>query len=450
MPDRRPRMLVIGAGPVGLCMAKSLRQRGIAYDQVDADDDVGGNWKHGVYDSAHIISSKKTTQYSDFPMPADYPDFPSRLQILDYLRSYTEHFQLRSTIEFRTKVLRCQPIRAEGVEEIWQVDLDNGERRIYKGVVVCNGHHWERRWPTIAGEFTGDYLHSKDYKRAEQLEGKRVLVIGGGNSACDVASEAARVGQSCHLSLRRGFWILPKTFCGIPIVEVLPGWLPIWAQRLCLRTIVRLVFGRHEKYGLPHPDHRLFEAHPTINGELLNYIQQGRILPKCDVARFEGKTVHFTDGSQQEFDAVVCATGFYVRFPFLPPDLVPVRNDQQAQLYGGICVPDYKHLYVVGTSQPRYGFGPLITLGGELIARIIQLQDEMVLPFGRLLKELGYTPASTHLQCPHAALREIRLGLRTIPYLRFRERLLRRKFGKSAPPPTVPECPTVDPQLSVY
>lgn len=279
MTDYSGRMAIIGAGPCGLAVANGLQRHQLPYDQFEADDDVGGNWYHGVYTTAHIISSRKTTEYSDFPMPDDYPDFPSREQMIAYLRAYADHFKLRERIQFRTTVLMCRPL-ADGR---WEVELSGGEKRIYQGVLVCNGHHWHRRWPELPGRFAGEYFHSKDYKSPEQLQGRRVLVIGGGNSACDIASEAARVGRSCHISLRHGYWFLPKTLFGRPLVEALPGWVPVFAQRAMLAAL-RIVFGRYENYGLPKPDHRIFDRHPTINSELLHYVRHGRIIPKPDIA----------------------------------------------------------------------------------------------------------------------------------------------------------------------
>ncbi|HZS05981.1 MAG TPA: NAD(P)-binding domain-containing protein [Blastocatellia bacterium] len=424
MQDRSESMLVIGAGPVGLAVAKALLEHQIPYEQIEADDDVGGNWYHGVYATAHIISSRKTTEYSDFPMPDDYPDFPSREQMVRYLRAYADYAGLRPHIQFNTKVVMCRPLP----DERWEVELADGERRIYKGVLVCNGHHWDRRFPVYPGTFAGEYYHSKDYKSPDQLAGRRVLVVGGGNSACDVAAEAARVAKSCHLSLRRGYWFLPKTLFGRPLVEVLPGWVPVPVQRLMLKLALRVVFGQYEKYGLPRPNHRIFEAHPTLNSELLHYVKHGRIRPKPGIARLDGHKVHFADGSIEEFDTVICATGYYVSFPFLPPGMVPVRDDHIALVYGGVCLPDYKHLYIVGTMQPRYGFGPLITRAGGLICEMIRLQDRMELPIGLVMKETGQRPPDTHLVNPHAAMRQMWLAERTLPMLLKKEQKLREKF----------------------
>ena len=427
MPDRPDRFAVIGAGPAGLAVAHALAAHGIPYDQFEADDDVGGNWYHGVYETAHIISSRKTTEFTDFHMPADYPDFPSATQMLAYMRSYADHFRLRPQIRFRTAVTMVTP----RVDALWDVALSTGERAAYKGVLVCNGHHWSRRMPQVPGTFAGELIHSKEYRRVDQLRGKRVLVIGAGNSACDVASEAARVAVSCDIAIRRGYWILPKTIMGVPLPEVSPLWLPVWAQRLFLRAMLRVIVGKYESYGLERPTMRIFETHPTINSELLHYLKHGRIRARRGVERFEGHTVHFTDGSSGDYDLVVAATGFNLAFPFLPPGLVRVRNGCVPEVYGGSMLADYKHLYIVGWGQVRYGIGPLITLGADVLCRIIALQDRCELPLGRVLKESGEPLPDTHLINPADALRRMRRARWLLPLLARRERRLRRSIRYS-------------------
>lgn len=428
MKDCSEKFLIIGAGPVGLAVAKAFKDNGIAYEQIDADSDVGGNWKHGVYRTAHIISSKHTTEYADFPMPADYPDFPSRRQMLDYLESYADEFNLRETIEFNTKVVMILP-RAD---ELWEVEFSGGEKRFYKGVAVCSGHHWQKRFPNYEGEFAGEYFHSKDYKSPEQLADKKVLVIGGGNSACDIASEAARVGESCHLSLRRGYWFLPKTLFGRPSAESILKYFPLFVQRVFLKLSLRVVLGKYEDYGLPKPDHKIFEHHPTLNSELLHYLKHGRVKPRSDIKKFEGKTVHFVDGTSDEFDTVVCGTGFYVSFPFLPEGVVEVKNGNLAMVYAGCVLENYKNLYIVGTTQPRYGFGPLVTPASKMLAQIINLQNEMELPIGLVMKESGAKLPDSHLIDPISALWQMKIAKHTLPMLLRKEKKLRRKYaGKS-------------------
>lgn len=425
MSDHTEKFLIIGAGPCGLGVAKALGEAGIPYLQVEADDEVGGNWYHGVYESAHIISSRKTTEYADFPMPARYPDFPSRQQMADYYKLYTDTFNLRDHIEFNTKVEMCRPV----ADESWEVEFSTGEKRVFRGVIVCNGHHWDRRFPSYPGDFSGELMHSKDYKRSDQLTGKRVLVIGGGNSACDIVSEAARVASEAHLSLRRGYWFLPKTMFGKPSAESPAILLPVFMQRFVLKLMLRAVIGKYSDYGLPQPDHKIFEHHPTVSSEILHYLKHGRIAPHGDIERFDGNTVHFFDGTSVDVDTIVCATGFHVSFPFLPEGIVPVKNDNIAQLYAGLVRPEHKNLYVFGTQQIRYGVGPLITPAAKLLARMIRMQEQMELPLGLVLKESGSKLPDTHLIDPIASLRRMRIANWTLPLLLRKERRLRKKLG---------------------
>lgn len=428
--DRRDRYLILGAGPVGLGMAEALLDAGLPYDQVDASDDIGGNWHHGVYRTAHIISSRKVTEMTHFPMPADYPDFPSRQHMVDYLRSFADHFGLRHQIELRRKVVEVLPIE----EDRWRVTFDDGERRVYKAVLLCNGHHWCRRLPDYPGSFDGEFIHSKDYKDPEQLRDRRVLVIGSGNSGCDIASEAARVATSCHLSMRSGTWFLPKTLFGVPLTDLISPWMPVFLQRLVLRLLLRITIGPYERYGLPRPDHRIFERHPTVNTEILHYIRHGRIQPRPAVSRLDGEDVEFVDGSRQAFDLIVAATGYHVAYPFLPEPLVRVRG-AVVQCYGGTMLDDYKGLYFIGWGQPRGGFGSLLSPSGRLLARLLKLQDEITVPLGRVMRELGQLPPATHLADPHAILRQLRVARLTFPLLRRRtlriDRQLRRRHAEA-------------------
>ncbi|WP_292938483.1 NAD(P)-binding domain-containing protein [Noviherbaspirillum sp.] len=433
MKDYRKRFVIIGAGPVGLAMARGLRKHGIPYDQLEADDDIGGNWYHGVYSTAHIISSRRTTEFAEFPMPEHFPDFPGSAQIQEYLRQYATHFGLWSGIELNTKVVRVRPRS----DELWSVSLANGEERIYKGVVVCNGHHWSKNYPAFAGRFAGEVLHAKDYKNPSQLAGKRVLVIGAGNSGCDIASEAARVAKTCDISLRRGYWFLPKTLFGKPFHEAFPLWLPLWLQRAILRLSLKIVVGDYESYGLPHPDHPLFQELPTLNSEFLHYLKHGRIETRPDIAAVDGRSVDFIDGTRDEYDLLVCATGYQFSFPFLPQGFVPVENGV-AQLYGGSQLPGYKHIYIVGTMTPRYGFGPLLGIGADLLAQGIELQERMKLSLGTVLKEMGQKPPASPFIEPGVMLRQMKRAKWLVPLVVLpAERRLRKKLDA---PPQFPEA----------
>lgn len=397
-------MLIVGAGPLGLAVAKALGEARIPYAQWEATDHVGGNWAHGVYETAHIISSRRTTEFPDWPMPADWTDFPSAAQMRAYYEGFTDAHDLRGRIRFGTPLLAARPLP----DRTWEAVHPGGAER-FDGLVVCTGHHWDRAWPDWIDRFEGRRLHSKDYRRPDELRGARVLVVGGGNSGCDLVSEAARVGASATWSLRRGYWFLPKTMLGRPTVELMKGWMPVPAQRAMMRALLRVTVGRYEDYGLPRPDHRLFEAHPSVSTEALHYLRHGRIAVRPDVADAHGDRIRFVDGREEAFDLVVCATGFHLSFPFLPEGTVPVVG-KAAQLYGGLVRPEHRHLYVFGTSQARYGIGPLVRPYARMVARWIALQDRMEPNLGEVLQRLGQRPEADHLVDPHAALRRMWLS----------------------------------------
>lgn len=403
--DTSDKRLIIGAGFVGLGMAQGLQAANIPYDQVDASDDIGGNWYHGVYQTAHIISSRRITQFTHFPMPKDYPDFPSAQQMRDYLHAFADRFELRQNIELNRNVSYVRPIE----NNLWEVTFADGEQRIYKGILLCNGHHWCKRFPEFKGEFNGEIIHSKDYKKPEQLFGKRVLVIGGGNSACDIAAEAARVAVKSVLSMRESVWFIPKSFAGIPIADLIKWWMPEWYQRLMAYGIIRLTFGKHENYGLAEPNYRIFEKHPTLNNEVPYYIKHGRIIPKPAVSQLKGDEVEFVDRTSEKFDLIVCATGYHVSYPFLPQELQRVSG-AVVQCYAGAFLDDYKGLYYIGWGQARGGVGSLMTAYAPLFARYLQLQDQINVPLGLVFKEMGQKLPKTHLSDPQQIFRQLKLA----------------------------------------
>lgn len=428
------RHLVIGAGPVGLAMGAALKHRGIPFDIVDAGSGVGGNWLHGVYRSAHIVSSKKATEYADYPMPDDYPDFPSADQMLSYLNAFARDRGLLPQCEFNKSVSSVIPEDASR----WTVKFADGETRTYKGVIVCNGHHWDKRYPELRGTFAGEILHSKDYRDVSEVQGKRVLVIGGGNSGVDMACDAGRFGESCDISLKSGYWYLPKTFLGRPLTDV-PIWgLPIFMQRAILKSIVKLTIGDYRRYGLKHPDHKLFERHPAFGTDLLSAIRLGRVKPRPAIDHVDGNTVTFVDGSTGTFDLIIAATGFHASYPFLPEGLIKVE-DNVVQVYGGAFPAGIRGLYIVGWAQARNGFGRLVTPLSDLYARMIAMQDELEFPIGTLMEQ-SFTQRlpTTHLVDPEKSRREIRLAHLVLPLLKLRDKRMARKEAFAAEKGRIP------------
>ncbi|MCH2113554.1 MAG: NAD(P)-binding domain-containing protein [Pirellulales bacterium] len=369
------KFCILGAGTSGLAVAKNFRQAGIEFDCLEREDDIGGNWHFGkpassVYASTHLISSKRLTEYTDFPMPESYPEFPSHHQVLAYLRDYARTFGLYDHIQFNTSVLKVKPSSAG-----WTVQLERGEERPYRGVVIANGHNWHPRLPEYSGVFSGEVFHSSTYKYSSTMQGKRVLVVGGGNSGFDLGVEAAIHAKEASISLRRGYHVLPKVFKGKPIdawsESVLAWRWPLWVRRLGAKLVVRWVLGPPEQAGLPKPDHRLFESHPILNSQLHHHVAHGDLRVRSDIAELQGKTVRFVDGSEAQFDMIIYATGFHLHFPFMDAKYLNWKK-KRPQLFLNVFHPERDDLFFAGLIQPDSGQWGLVDYQAQLIARYLQ------------------------------------------------------------------------------
>lgn len=375
------KVCVIGAGPAGLAAAKNLRQHGLAVDLIERAPDLGGNWLFGspgssVYASTHLISSKRMTQFTDFPMPKEFPPYLHHTQALSYLRSYALRFGLRECIEFGRTVEWVEPANG-GSEEAWRVRLDHGEERTYWAVVVANGHHSDPLWPQIPGDFSGRLLHAHDYKTPDILVGKRVLVIGAGNSGCDIAVEAAQHAEIACQSFRRGYHFLPKFLFGGPLDsggEVFDRWhVPAWLRQRLTGWLTRIAVGPPERYGLPKPDHRLFETHPIVNSQLPYFLGHGRLKIRPAVKLFSGENVSFVDGTSEPFDVVICATGYKTSLPFMDSRLV-FDETGHPQLFLQAFHPSFHRFFVAGLIQPNGAIWPLVDWQSQLIAVFLRAQ----------------------------------------------------------------------------
>jgi hypothetical protein len=378
MPSPPTTWCVIGAGPSGLTAVKNLLASGISAECLEREDDVGGNWYFGsaassVFASTRLISSKSLTAYTDFPMPREWPAYPDHARCLDYLRRYARHFELVPHIRTHTAVERVEPATGGG----WVVHATGREPRHYAGVVVATGHNRDPRFPEIPGTFTGTLLHACQYKSSTQpvpIAGRRVLVIGGGNSACDIAVDCAPHAARTVLSMRRGYFFVPRFILGRPAdlrgERLLTLGLPRWLRRLVsLRAIDREI-GLPWRHGLPRPDHRLWETHPVVNAELSRRIDAGAVRPAGDVARFDGAAVVFADGSRENFDVVICATGYRITLPFIAPEHLCADADGCPRLYLNLLHPTRDDIAVVGLIQPDSGQWGLTDLQSQVVARM--------------------------------------------------------------------------------
>jgi dimethylaniline monooxygenase (N-oxide forming) len=369
---REAQVCIIGAGSSGITVAQALAARGVRFDWFEAGSSIGGNWRYGndnemssAYESLHINTSRQMMEYAAYPMPDSLPDYPGHRQIAQYFDDYVDHFGLRDSITFRTEVTKVTPTDGGYTVTVRSRDGGEPETRSYREVVVANGHHWDPRWPEPsfpgASTFPGEQLHAHYYRTPEPLVGKRVLVLGIGNSACDIAVESTRVARSTDLAMRRGAHILPKYMFGVPTDRLTDSPLvhmPLKVQQTIMSGLLRLSLGKVTDYGLPEPDHAVLHAHPTVSQDLLNRLGHGDITVRPTIDRFEGSKVFFADGGSGEYDVVVYCTGYKVSFPFLGDEVVRAE-DNHVELYRRVVHPDHPGLYFVGLIQPLGAIMPL-------------------------------------------------------------------------------------------
>lgn len=323
---------IIGAGPSGLAAARALQRAGIRADGYELSHGVGGLWditnpQSTMYESAHLISSRTTTQFTEFPMRTR-ADYPGHSVMKEYFTDYARHFGLTEQFQFNSRVTSLKP--ADGA---WSLEAEPAGpgptgagtagagspfSRGYDHVIIANGTLATPNVPTFAGEFTGEMIHSSEYKSASQLTGKRVLVIGAGNSGCDIAVDAVHHADSVDMAVRRGYYFVPRYIFGRPTDTFNQGRpLPRPIKQFLDKWLLRAFTGNPEKFGFPKPDYKIYESHPIVNTMVLNHLGQGDLQIRPDIDRFDGRRVHFGDGTSSEYDLVLLATGYTLDYPFV-------------------------------------------------------------------------------------------------------------------------------------
>ncbi len=373
------RIAVIGAGPSGITALKNLLDQGLDAVTFDRNEEVGGNWIYSeneshssVFETTHIISSKTLSQYEDFPFDEFDPetaDYPSHEVLRNYFQAYARKFNLYPFIRFGTMVKECK-----WIDELnWQITTEKDgieTTEQFTHLVVANGHHWKPRYPEYPGEYTGEFLHSHHFKKAAPFAGKRVLVIGGGNSACDVAVETSRVSAFTAISWRRGYRIVPKFFFGKPSDKVAEQtkWLPVKVRGFFNQLLLKVMLGDNKAYGLRPITEPFGATHPTINDELLHKIRHGKVRPRLDIKRFEGKKVIFEDGKTEEYDSIIACTGYWLTHPFFEKDFIDYSSGP-VPLYLKMFHPKITNLYFIGMFQPLGCIWPGAELQSKLMAQ---------------------------------------------------------------------------------
>jgi cation diffusion facilitator CzcD-associated flavoprotein CzcO len=372
-------LAIIGAGSSGITAAKAMTDARIPFDCFEKSDRVGGNWVFGntngmssAYRGLYINTSRDRMQYADYPMPPDYPDFPHHTHIARYFDAYVDRFDLRRRISFETSVKSAR--RGDAGGWVLEVERDGRtEERRYDALLVANGHHWDPRWPEppFPGKFAGEVLHAHHYVDSLGWSGKRVVVVGMGNSAMDIAVEASYVADRVFLAARRGAWIIPKYMFGKPLDQISnSARVPFAIKRKMFETLLKVTVGDMERYGLPRPDHRFGEAHPTVSGRILDRLSHGAITPKKNLAELLGDRVRFDDGTEEKADVIVYCTGYKVTFPFFDSKLLEAK-DNDLPLFRRVFEPRFPDLFFVGLCQPLGAIMPLAEAQAKWIAEYL-------------------------------------------------------------------------------
>lgn len=389
---------IIGAGPAGLAAAVALRERDIPFHILDAGRAPGGIWDVDrddtpMYESAHFISSRALSGFRDFPMPGDYPDYPRHDLILSYVRDYARHHGIADHATFGVRVTRACPADGPADAPGWEVDWVPAEhgsstgtgRARFSALVVATGTTWHPQVPELAGSFHGEIRHSSTYRSPEEFKGRRVLVVGGGNSAVDIACDAARTADAAFISLRRGYHFVPKYVFGVPADVFahagprLPAWLE---QRVFGFLLNRVLVGDLTRYGLPKPDHPILTSHPIMNTQILHHLGHGDLAARPDLHQFDGDGVLFEDGSRETVDLVLLATGYRRHFPFLDLHL---PNEERPSLPAPVPPEDLyltlMHrrlgtLFLMGIFETDGAAYDLFCEQGALVARALEAVEE--------------------------------------------------------------------------
>jgi hypothetical protein len=328
--------IIIGAGPAGLACAASMGALGLSVTVLEKADSVAAIWRRH-YDRLHLHTDRGHSGLPGWPMPHSFPTYPSRAEVIAYLESYAAHFGIQPV--FNTTALS---VGRDGAR--WKIDTERASLSAPIVVIATGWADFPYRpfWPG-SDSFRGSVIHSSDYRNASPYSGKRVLVVGFGNSGGEIALELAEAGIDTTIAVRGPVQILPRDLLGIPILtwSIAQKSLPARLVDFINAPVIRLAIGPIEKYGLRRAEkgpRRMVEEDgrvPLLDIGTVARIRDGSIGIRGGIDRLTPDGVVFADGSAQEFDAIILATGFRADLRRLLPDVQGVLNAQGQPLATG-------------------------------------------------------------------------------------------------------------------
>ena len=357
-PNRRgdKRVAIIGAGACGICAAKYLLEAGFDVTVFEIGTQIGGMWcydndngRSSAYRTLHINTSRGVTRFSDLDFDARTQDFPDHADMHRYLVAYADHFGVTPRIRFRSRVTEVRPAFVPGHEApCWELAIEGGQAERFDAVIVATGHLTRPYEVPELQRFGAEYLHSHHYKAPEPFIGKRICVVGIGNSACDIASDVCVTSPRCVLVARSGVLILPKLMFGRAFTDITARiqrpWIPRALRRRITRFLTWLAHGDLTRLGFKRPEAL---THVTSNATVVTDIAYRRIAVKGGIAGIEGRTIRFDDGTAEDFDVLIAATGYRIDLDLVPAEVVDA-NDNQLGLYMRIVPPAWPGLYFMG------------------------------------------------------------------------------------------------------
>jgi dimethylaniline monooxygenase (N-oxide forming) len=380
------KVAIVGSGPGGLVAAKYLKQHGFEPVIFEQNNDIGGQWNayspaSGVWPSMVTNTSRLLTCFSDVAHEPQTPIFPSNQQILAYLRRYAQTFGILPGVRFGARVELIERKQNRGWEIHWKDKEEKSETFSY--VIVASGRFNRPAIPSLPGldSFYGDVLHGFQYKNPESFRDRRVLVVGCAISALEIASDVVMAGAIRVVStFRRQRYVMQKLVAGVPIdtiafnrfaalkAEVTPAKaLAKAAQDYILR-----VFGSPEQWGAFKPSGDFLTVGRALSQHFLPLVAEGRILVKPWIRLIDGQTVHFEDGSCEEFDAIILGTGYHLNLPFLSPEIRSALDldAHQADLYKFTFHPALTGLAFLGLWEQTGPYFPPLELQARWITYV--------------------------------------------------------------------------------